>query len=113
MNTPAAAQKAAAEMTNKMQEASQERKSIFEALMNEIEKINPSAPINIVIIEAKTNPITPKYVFTSNFLNKNSSNLDITIIPTKTPTPNGTKIIIFCHIFSNFVKALIVFTIGL
>ena len=42
MNTPAAAQKAAAEMTNKMQEASQERKSIFEALMNEIEKINPS-----------------------------------------------------------------------
>ena len=42
MNTPAAAQKAAAEMTNKMQEASQERKSIFEALMNEVEKINPS-----------------------------------------------------------------------
>ena len=42
MNTPAAAQKAAAEMTNKMQEASQERKSMFEALMNEIEKINPS-----------------------------------------------------------------------
>ena len=42
MNTPAAAQKAAAEMTNKMQEASQERKSTFEALMNEVEKINPS-----------------------------------------------------------------------
>ena len=42
MNTPAAAQKAAAEMTNKMQEASQERKSIFEALMNNIEKIKTS-----------------------------------------------------------------------
>ena len=40
--TPAATQKAAADMTNKMQEAAQERKSTFEALMNEIEKINPS-----------------------------------------------------------------------
>ena len=40
--TPAAAQKAAQDMTNKMQEVAQERKSTFEALMNEIEKINPS-----------------------------------------------------------------------
>ena len=29
-------------MTNKIQEVAQERKSTFEALMNEIEKINPS-----------------------------------------------------------------------
>ena len=39
--TPAAAQKAAQDMTNKIQEAAQERKSTFEALMNEVEKINP------------------------------------------------------------------------
>ena len=42
LNTPAAAQQAAENMTNKMQEASQERKSIFETLMQEIENINPS-----------------------------------------------------------------------
>ena len=40
--TPAAAQKAAQDMTNKINEAAQERKSTFEALMNEIEHINPS-----------------------------------------------------------------------
>ena len=39
---PATAQKAVADMTNKTQEAVQERKSMFEALMNEIENINPS-----------------------------------------------------------------------
>ena len=39
--TPAAVQKTAQEMTNKMNKATQERKSTFEALMNEIEHINP------------------------------------------------------------------------
>ena len=40
--TPKAAKQTAEGMTNKMEQASQERKSIFEELMNQIENINPS-----------------------------------------------------------------------
>ena len=40
--TPEAAKQAAESMTNKMGQASQERKSIFEELMNQIENVNPS-----------------------------------------------------------------------
>ena len=40
--TPDAAQKAAQSMTNKIEQTAQERKSIFENLMKEIEKVNPS-----------------------------------------------------------------------
>ena len=40
--TPDAAKQAAESMTNKMEQASQERKSIFEELMNQIENIHPS-----------------------------------------------------------------------
>ena len=42
--TPEAAKQAAESMTNKMEQASQERKSIFEELMNQIENINPFSP---------------------------------------------------------------------
>ena len=41
-HTPDAAKQAAESMTNKMEQASQERKNIFEELMNQIENINPS-----------------------------------------------------------------------
>ena len=41
-HTPETAKQAAESMTNKMEQASQERKSIFEDLMNQIETINPS-----------------------------------------------------------------------
>ena len=41
-HTPDAAKQAAESMANKMEQASQERKSIFEELMNQIENINPS-----------------------------------------------------------------------
>ena len=40
--TPDAAKQAAENMTQKMEQASQERKSVFEELMNQIENINPA-----------------------------------------------------------------------
>lgn len=42
LNSPAAVQAAAAETANKLTENSRQRKSVFESLMNEIEKINPN-----------------------------------------------------------------------
>ena len=41
-HTPDAAKQAAENMTQKMEQASQERKSVFEELMNQIENINPA-----------------------------------------------------------------------
>ena len=75
-------------------------------------KVNPSALVNIPIIEASTNPIMPKYVGTSNFLNKNSIILAIITIPTNTPIPKGTNIDKSFTILLNVVKLLIVFIIG-
>ena len=65
----------------------------------------------MAMIDANTNPSTPKYVFTLYFLNSNSSNFDIATIPITTPSPNIPSINALL-IKSSLNKAFIVLIIG-
>ena len=93
--TPAAAQKAAQDMTNKMQEAAQERKSTFEVLMNEIEKINPQLGgfeelgAMLVLPDEHFALISPIFL---DEMQKSMNNIDDKLLLVQAMNLNGTKL---------------------
>ena len=93
--TPAAAQKAAQEMTNKMSEAAQERKSTFEALMNEIEHINPQLGgfeelgAMLALPDEHFTLIAPIFL---DEMQKSMNNIDDKLLLVQAMNLNGTKL---------------------
>ena len=93
--TPAAAQKTAADMTNKTQEASQERKSMFESLMVELEKVNPALGGFEKLSAMLTLPDEHFALIAPFFLDemqKSMNNVDDKLLLIQAMNVNGTKL---------------------
>ena len=93
--TPAAAQKTAVDMTNKMQEASQERKSVFESLMMELEKVNPALGGFEELSAMLTLPDEHFALIAPFFLDemqKSMNNVDDKLLLIQAMNVNGTKL---------------------
>lgn len=93
--TPEAAKQAAENMTFKMQQVSEERKSIFESLMNEVENINPSLGGFEELSALLTLP-DEQFVLISPFfldeMQKSMNNIDDKLIMVQAMNLNGTKL---------------------
>ena len=93
--TPEAAKQAAENMTFKMQQVSEERKSIFESLMNEIENINPSLGGFEELSALLTLP-DEQFVLISPFfldeMQKSMNNIDDKLLMVQAMNLNGTKL---------------------
>lgn len=93
--TPEAAKQTAENMTFKMQQVSEERKSIFESLMNEIENINPSLGGFEELSALLTLP-DEQFVLISPFfldeMQKSMNNIDDKLLMVQAMNLNGTKL---------------------
>lgn len=93
--TPEAAKQAAENMTFKMQQVSEERKSIFESLMNEVENINPSLGGFEELSALLTLP-DEQFVLISPFfldeMQKSMNNIDDKLLMVQAMNLNGTKL---------------------
>ena len=92
---PEAAKQAAENMTFKMQQVSEERKSIFESLMNEVENINPSLGGFEELSALLTLP-DEQFVLISPFfldeMQKSMNNIDDKLLMVQAMNLNGTKL---------------------
>ena len=94
-HTPDAAKQAAESMANKMEQASQERKSIFEELMNQIENINPSLGgfeelgALLALPDEQFALISPFFL---DEMQKSMNNIDDKLLLVQAMNLNGTKL---------------------
>lgn len=94
-HTPEAAKQAAESMTNKIEQASQERKSIFEELMNQIENINPSLGgfeelgALLALPDEQFTLIAPFFL---DEMQKSMNNIDDKLLLVQAMNLNGTKL---------------------
>ena len=93
--TPDAAKQAAENMTQKMEQASQERKSVFEELMNQIENINPALG-GFEELGALLALPDEQFVLISPFfldeMQKSMNNIDDKLLLIQAMNLNGTKL---------------------
>ena len=107
--TPAAAQQAAANMTDKINEVREERKSLFENLMNEIENVNPNLGGFDELGALLTLPDEQFALIAPFFLDemqKSMNNIDDKLLLVQAMNLNGTKLEDLMEAYTKLIESI-------
>ena len=107
--TPAAAQQAAANMTDKIDEVREERKSLFENLMNEIENVNPNLGGFDELGALLTLPDEQFALIAPFFLDemqKSMNNIDDKLLLVQAMNLNGTKLEDLMEAYTKLIESI-------
>ena len=107
--TPAAAQQAAANMTDKIKEVREERKSLFENLMNEIENVNPNLGGFDELGALLTLPDEQFALIAPFFLDemqKSMNNIDDKLLLVQAMNLNGTKLEDLMEAYTKLIESI-------